>query len=176
MATSRADTTKYYSSIQEDKIARFLGWSTVSGSGARPNRPGDVQSSEDGFLVECKTHMKRHACEFKKATWDKIKMEATSMFREPLYITDSGTQWIKDTWAMCQSSIVAGHDNVLVKMLPSKLISAKQNISFESYNLKATNEEMKDFDFCVWEYSFDEHNDVVIMDVVTFKSIVIDKL
>ena len=47
--TSRSDTTKYYSSIQEDKIARFLGWDKVVGSGARALHPGDIEGME--FLV-----------------------------------------------------------------------------------------------------------------------------
>ena len=73
--TLMSNPTKFYSNIQESKIAKYLNWEVVSGSGARDFNPGDIKS--DMWLGECKTHeIKQSRILFKKAVWAKISSEA----------------------------------------------------------------------------------------------------
>ena len=91
--------TKYYSSLQEKRIADYLGWKTVAASGARPFNPGDVSSSE--WLAECKTHTKpTDKLTIMKSVWKKLCNEAQSKFRKPVLCIDNGTQTIKNTWVV----------------------------------------------------------------------------
>lgn len=91
--------TKYYSSIQEKAVADALGWKTVSASGSRPGHPGDVISDE--WLVECKTHVKQqNKITFKLDVWDKLVIEATSVFKYPVLIVDDGSQKLSNTWCL----------------------------------------------------------------------------
>ena len=54
---------------QEKLISKYLGWSQVTGSGARPMHPGDIVS--DGWLGECKTHVTPgHRIGFNFSVWD----------------------------------------------------------------------------------------------------------
>lgn len=92
-------SNKYYSNIQERKIADLLDWKQTSGSGARPLHPGDVVSSE--FLGECKTHTQiSDNIIFKLDHWNKIKEEAMSQFKSPVLFVDDGSQEIENTWCM----------------------------------------------------------------------------
>lgn len=87
--------TKFYSMKQEKGVATYLGWSRVSGSGARLH-PGDIVSER--WLGECKTHVKPvSVIEFKFATWTKLSMEARSQFRIPVYISDDGSMALEHT-------------------------------------------------------------------------------
>lgn len=90
--------TKKFSNEQEKKIADFLGWSLVSGSGARM-LPGDIQN--EYWLGECKTHIQlQDNIIFYKQHWDKIKSEAQSVFKYPILFVDNGSQRIENTWAL----------------------------------------------------------------------------
>lgn len=91
--------TKEFSSKQETKVACFLGWDVVSGSGARDCHPGDIMS--DDWLGECKTHEKPgHTIVFWLKVWDKICEEAMAKHRYPLLIVDDGSQNLCKTWVM----------------------------------------------------------------------------
>ena len=91
---SKKDSSK----LQESSIANFLGWKVVSGSGSR-FEPGDISS--DNWLGECKTHVEGgHRIEFHKNVWEKIKIEAMSKFKMPVYFVDDGSQSLKHTWVM----------------------------------------------------------------------------
>lgn len=99
MSTSNNKSTKYYSSIQENMIADYLGWRVVSGSGARDLSPGDLISPS--FLGECKTHMGQVTnVIFYKDFWDKICEEAQSRFKYPALFVDDGSQRLDHTWVV----------------------------------------------------------------------------
>lgn len=117
-------STKTYSDKQEKCIANALGWTQVSGSGARPTRPGDVISTE--FLGECKTHVSKVTkLEFKYDVWLKIKDEAASQFKHPILFVDDGTQKLSKTW--CMFDVLPGRDYTILDY-PKKVT---KNISFE---------------------------------------------
>ena len=92
-------TNKEASYRQEHMVAEYIGWKVVSGSGARPFKPGDITS--DHYLVECKTHTKEQdkIC-FKQSHWTKICEEALAKNKLPLLVTDNGTQKYNHTWVM----------------------------------------------------------------------------
>ena len=124
---------KVYSTMQEKRIAKFLGWDTVSASGARDFNPGDIKSSK--FLGECKTHRTvSDTIVFKYADWIKIKEEAKSVFKTPVLFVDNGSQNLEDTWCIfsegcCNDSVVI-HDcaisgNKTLKVLTTILKSMK---------------------------------------------------
>lgn len=98
-------TNKEASSKQEKMVANFMGWEVVSGSGARPFRPGDVQN--ENYLVECKTHTsEQKTVVFQKKHWDKINVEARSVNKYPALITDNGTQRYDSTWVMIPQRVI----------------------------------------------------------------------
>lgn len=98
-------TNKEASNKQEHMVADFLGWEVVSGSGARPFRPGDVQN--ENYLVECKTHTKEQPNTiFYKKYWSKIVTEARSVNKYPALITDNGTQKSENTWVMIPNRVI----------------------------------------------------------------------
>lgn len=100
--------TKYYSSLQEHRIADYYGWSVVVASGARPFNPGDVKSSK--WLAECKTHIKEtDKLTISKAVWRKLANEAKSLRKIPILFIDNGTQKIDNTWAIIQGRCIDGH-------------------------------------------------------------------
>lgn len=97
--TENLHPTKYYSSIQEKRLAAALGWQPVSGSGSRACRPGDIHSST--WLGECKTHTEPYnKIHFKFTVWNKIKDEAISQFKYPVLFVDDGSQLLSRTWCM----------------------------------------------------------------------------
>ena len=97
--TSFDKSTKDVSEEQETMIARYLGWSRVSGSGARPGHPGDIKSDE--WLGECKTHMvPGKPIKFDFDVWQKISNEAVSQFKKPALFSDDGMRDIDSTWVM----------------------------------------------------------------------------
>ena len=98
-------TNKEASYKQEHMVANYMGWRVVSGSGARPFKPGDITS--DHFLVECKTHteLQDRIC-FKRKHWEKIAIEAQSSTKFPILVTDNGTQDSKYTWVMLPLRII----------------------------------------------------------------------
>ncbi len=107
-------SNKYYSDLQEKRIANLLGWKQVSGSGARPTHPGDIVSSE--FLCECKTHTKiSDNIIFKLDHWNKIEKEAESQFKSPVLFVDDGSQLIGNTWCIFKREPVGDY---LIYKLP----------------------------------------------------------
>ena len=131
--------TKYYSERQENRIASYLGWETVVGSGATPTKPGDIYS--DQWLGECKTHIKRTTkITFKLDHWEKIRKEAQSKFKFPILFTDNGTQDIHDTWCLVDCSVSCPADAVLLKV-PYK---SGANLTFDLTNLKSAYHSISD--------------------------------
>lgn len=108
-----SNPTKYYSNIQEHRVAEYLGWEVVVGSGATATRPGDIVSAQ--WLGECKTHIKQgNKVVFYRKHWDKIKKEATSKFKYPVLIVDDGTQDIEHTWCLVDYGKFCPYNAVLV--------------------------------------------------------------
>lgn len=164
---AKTDTTKYYSEIHENKVSNFLGWKRVTGSGARSTYPGDIEGDE--WLAECKTHMKRHPIEFKYAIWEKIAQEAISKFKYALYITDDGSQWVKNSWCMFKKDLLSSIDNIVILDYTLK-ISNNRNISFESYQMKPADSDA----ITVWSLNL-MGEDLALMRIEDFKTIFIDK-
>lgn len=80
-------------------VAGALCWNQVSGSGSRPNHPGDVIC--DDWLGECKTHCRpNQPIKFVLDVWMKLCDEATSQFKRPAYFVDDGSQRSDKTWVM----------------------------------------------------------------------------
>lgn len=125
-------STKDYSSLQEKKIARLLGWSVVAASGARRFHPGDIRSDE--WLGECKTHVTAGSkIVFKTDVWNKLVEEAKSEFKFPVYISDDGSQEISRTWCMFnpvafQLPATSSSTDVSLQTIPT--LSGKASISF----------------------------------------------
>lgn len=121
-------STKYYSSIQEKRLASALGWQTVSGSGSRACRPGDIHSSI--WLGECKTHTESNKnIQFKFSVWNKIRDEAISQFKYPVLFVDDGSQLPAKTW--CMTSVFQEptlHSDIQYIEYPYKVL--KSGISF----------------------------------------------
>nr|DAG33347.1 MAG TPA: hypothetical protein [Caudoviricetes sp.] len=96
-------STKDFSSIQENRVANYLGFSVVSGSGARDCHPGDIIGKD--WLGECKTHVSKVSrISFKLDVWKKICDEATAKHRYPVLIVDEGSQELANTWVMVKIS------------------------------------------------------------------------
>lgn len=92
-------STKDFSQVQENRISKYLGWTRVVASGARPFYPGDIESDE--WLGECKTHVdkvSKLAVSYK--VWRKIKDESLSKYKFPVLFVDDGSQQIENTWAV----------------------------------------------------------------------------
>lgn len=98
--------TKFYSDKQEKLVANYMSspssiWKQVTGSGARPNYPGDVVNAQ--WLGECKTHTVHNtAIIFIFSVWEKIKREAAGCFKKPALFTDDGSQDINKTYVMVE--------------------------------------------------------------------------
>ena len=157
-------TKKICSKKQESMIADFLGWSVVSGSGARPNSPGDVVS--DSWLGECKTHVEpSHKILFNFATWDKIEEEASSRFKFPAYFVDDGSQKAENTWVMFSSAFL---DNCIIIKYP---LSYRKNIIFSSDDLKKSmNDASKNSKNVVYEV-LRSRSILYLTDLITFENL-----
>lgn len=105
-------STKYYSSKQEETVAKYLGWGVVSGSGSRAGKPGDISGAH--FLGECKTHTQpNQQLLFDKDVWKKLQNEAQSTHRFPVLVVDDGSQKINKTWCMFPIFIVPHYAKVI---------------------------------------------------------------
>lgn len=114
---------KSASNAQERLIAKYLGWRQVSGSGSRPNHPGDVCS--ESWLGECKTHINSgHRLVFKFDVWDKIELEAMSQFKLPVLFVDDGSQLIQNTYCMIQV------DESVFDLTKCKICDSQSSVSF----------------------------------------------
>lgn len=79
--TSNKNSTRYYSSKQERKVAKTIKGKTISNSGAASFVGGDVQN--DYILVECKTCIQeKKSMSIKKEWLDKIEEEAFAMNKQ----------------------------------------------------------------------------------------------
>ena len=79
--TSNKNSTRYYSSLQESKVAKILKGNTVSNSGAGHFAKGDVIVDEADLLVECKTVTKeKNSFSIKKEWLDKNLEEDNTIF------------------------------------------------------------------------------------------------
>ena len=88
--------TKLYSSMHESAIAKYLNWSVVSGSGARPCCVADIESEE--FLGECKTHIRpQKVYTFVNKVWTKLLNESMFAHRYPALFIDDGHQTFETT-------------------------------------------------------------------------------
>ena len=75
------DSTRFYSSRQEKKIAKVVGGKVQSNSGATLFSKGDVKT--DNWLFEAKTCMKEQSSFSIKQEWlDKLKQESFAMRKE----------------------------------------------------------------------------------------------
>lgn len=119
---------KECSKKQENTIAEFLGWRVVSGSGSRPNMPGDIV--DDMWLGECKTHVEPgHKISFNFDVWNKIEDEASSRFKFAAYFVDDGSQDINKTWVMFTSAMLS---NCMIEAYP---YTFRKNLSFNCNDL-----------------------------------------
>ena len=57
MATKNKDSTRYYSNLQEERVASLLGAYRQPNSGASKFAAGDVYNNKASLLIECKTSM-----------------------------------------------------------------------------------------------------------------------
>lgn len=88
-------STKFYSDKQEKLVANHTNGRQISGSGARPFAPGDVESED--WLIECKTHTTPgHKISFTESVWNKIQDEAMIRHKYPAYVVDDGSQMLSN--------------------------------------------------------------------------------
>lgn len=121
---------KLFSDAQEKKIASYLDWKQVTGSGARPTIPGDIESPE--WLGECKTHTKpNQPIFFDSKVLDKIVSEASSKFKQAAYFADDGSQHVTKTWVIILDRDLSSRFSV--KAYPYKVGAT---ISFNNADLK----------------------------------------
>ena len=74
------NSTRYYSSKQEEHVAELLGGRTNSSSGSSAFNKGDVIVKDASLLVECKTSMTdKTSYSIKKEVLEKSRTEARSM-------------------------------------------------------------------------------------------------
>lgn len=107
-------STKYYSSIQESLIAKYLDWDVVTGSGARDCHPGDIVSNE--WLGECKTHVSAgKKITFNWDVWNKISNEASAKFRFPVLFVDDGSQKLANTWCLFPYHLLACSSSTIIE-------------------------------------------------------------
>ena len=76
--THNKNSTRYYSNIQERRVAKAVGGKTVANSGASLFGKGDIRT--DNVLIECKTVTKpAKSFSIKKEWLDKNEEEAFAM-------------------------------------------------------------------------------------------------
>lgn len=78
--TKNKESTRYYSSRQEQQVAKLINGQNNSSSGSGHFRKGDVIQKESSFLIECKTTLEeKQSFSIKKEWIDKNKEEAFAM-------------------------------------------------------------------------------------------------
>ena len=119
-------STKWFSDRQEKLVAKHTNGRQISGSGARPFAPGDVEA--DDWLIECKTHTTPgHRISFNAGVWEKIQQEAMMRHKYPAYVVDDGSQKLENQrvlFCLCPEDL---------SKLPKEDIQrhVKANISFK---------------------------------------------
>ena len=165
MIVTEKKPTKYYSSLQENRIADYLGWSAVSASGARHFNPGDIKAAE--WLAECKTHTKEiDNITIDKKVWKKIATEAKGCFRKPVLFVDNGTQEISNTWAIVPKRLFIGRNLVEVK---PEYNETTNKITFK--HSKFSKKFADKYSYCS---ILVEKESLYIVKMVTFKSIFLE--
>ena len=77
--TKNKNSTRYYSSLQENNVARLLGGKVTPSSGSGKWSKGDVVVKDANLSLECKTTMTEKSSFSIKKDWiDKHKEEAKS--------------------------------------------------------------------------------------------------
>ena len=78
--TKNQNSTRYFSSKQEDHVAKVLGGHANTSSGSSAFNKGDVIVSDASLLVECKTSIaEKTSYSVKKEVLEKNRAEARSM-------------------------------------------------------------------------------------------------
>ena len=157
---------KKFSIVQEHRIADYLGWKVVSGSGAREFNKGDIESPH--FLGECKTHTtKPQKITFNFAHWKKIVEEASSKFKTPVLFVDDGSQSPEKTWCMFPVPAEFSWKGYELK----QVCPFRTNIIFENSTMKKILNELNgEKPYYKKQYLKAEFggNDVGILDLETF--------
>lgn len=79
MPTKNKESTRYYSNLQEERVANLLNAYRQSNSGASTFAAGDVYNKKASILIECKTCMtNKDSFSIKKEWLLKNKEEAKS--------------------------------------------------------------------------------------------------
>lgn len=74
---AKEGTTRYYSELQEEKVAKLLNGTRNANSGGGKFKKGDVTVKNANLLVECKTSMSDKSSFSVKKEWlDKNKKES----------------------------------------------------------------------------------------------------
>lgn len=124
-------STKDFSKVQEQRIADYLNWRVVPGSGARDFNPGDIES--DDWLGECKTHVNpTDTIVFYRKFWDKICQEAESKFKYPALFVDCGTQKVGDTWVLFDTGRVRPNN---AEFISTSIVKCEVNIRFNIHEI-----------------------------------------
>jgi len=123
-------TNKEASAKQEKLVADYMGWHVVSGSGARPFKPGDVNNEH--YLAECKTHVNEQTnIVFYKKHWDKIAIESSSVHKRPVLITDNGTQNSSHTWVAIHWKTLPENCHIILGL--NNTSRSENTITFNAY-------------------------------------------
>ena len=79
MATKNKESTRYYSNLQEERVAKLLNAQRQANSGASRFAAGDLSNTAASILIECKTCMAdKDSFSIKKEWITKNKEEAKS--------------------------------------------------------------------------------------------------
>ncbi len=152
---SQKQSTKFYSSKQEKLISKYLGWSVVTGSGARNHHPGDIESDE--WLGECKTHATSgHKIIFNKSVWIKIVDEAVSKYKFPALFVDDGSQTIDQTWVMF-TILPACH-----VVFNDFIFPVKTNVSFDSLKLAEHRKSITSMEPVIYRLKWESYNNKLV--------------
>lgn len=166
MATQNREATRFYSNLQESRIAEYLGWRRVAASGARPFDKGDIASDE--YAGECKTHKSHDIYAiFYLFDWGKITSEAMSPSRRPVLFTDNGTQKTDKTFCMIDRKFVSSGIRVIehTEFPECTLMTSRFRIEVAPL-IKRLSEHPVAIHFAT------EHFDLAVMRLCTFKSMI----
>lgn len=132
---------KIYSDKQEKLVAKTISGRQISGSGARPFAPGDVENDE--WLFECKTHTTPgHKIVFNSDVWKKIKDEAMIRHKYPAYVCDDGSQILENQLVLFSNCPVDFHSF-------ERLIQIEGNIE-KTIRFNIENFDRYAIYYCVW--------------------------
>lgn len=160
---------KIFSDRQEKMVANYLDFVQVSGSGARPFRPGDVTS--EVWLCECKTHdTVGDKISFKRTHWVKLCNEALGVNRYPVLITDNGSQRSDYTWVMIPlrlipSDIVNIIDGIKNSSTKGSSFTFKHDLAKTTYTVNSEDDKVN-----VFKAEFGEV--LAVMPISTFRDFV----